>query len=124
MFESFLQYGNIGLFFLQVVLAAVFIYHGLPKLRNSQAAAAGLGMSQGSVTVLGVIEVGSALALILGIYTQLAALLLAGVMVGAIYYKMQKWHIPFSAVDKVGWEFELTLLAAAVAIFLTGGGPL
>lgn len=124
MFEALLQYGDLGLLLLRLAIAAIFIYHALPKLKNSKAMAQGIGMSSGMVMGLGVVEFVSSLGLIFGIYTQLAALLLAFVMVGAIYFKTQKWHVPFFAMDKTGWEFDFILLAANIAVLLAGGGSI
>lgn len=124
MFEALEQYSDLGLFILRLAVAAVFIYHALPKLRNPQAMAAGIGIEPGMVMGLGVVELIGSLGLIFGVYTQLAAVLLGIVMVGAIYFKTQKWQVPFMAIDKTGWEFDVTLLAANIAILLTGGGSI
>lgn len=118
------QYGDMGLFVLRVVVALVFLYHGIPKLRNAGAMGAGMGMPAGAVLLLGTVESLSALGLILGVQVPLAAFLLGIVMVGAIWKKMTAWHIPFSTMSGTGWEFDLTLLAANVAILLTGGGAI
>lgn len=124
MFEALLQYNDFGLWLLRLAIAIVFIYHALPKLRGAKAMASGMGMPLGFVAGLGTIELVSSLGMIFGIYTQLSALLLAIVMVGAIYFKTQKWQVPFFATDKTGWEFDFTLLAANIAILLTGGGSI
>lgn len=122
MFEQITQYNDIGLLFLRLSVAVVFIYHALPKLKNAKGVAQAVGMSTGMVFMLGAVEFLSSVALVLGIYAQLGALLLGVVMVGAIYFKMMKWRAPFSAMDKTGWEFDLILLAASIAILLSGGG--
>ncbi|MDP3697400.1 MAG: DoxX family protein [Candidatus Taylorbacteria bacterium] len=113
MFEQLTQYNNIGFLILRLVVAAIFIYHAMPKLKNKMGS---------NFLILGVVEGAAAVALVLGFYTQLAALLLAIVMVGAIWMKIVKWHVPFSAMDKTGWEFDLILLAASITILLGGGG--
>lgn len=113
MFEQLLQYSDWGLYALRLAVAVIFIYHAVPKLKGK--------MGQ-TFVFLGVVELVSGIGLILGVYVQLAALLLAVVMVGAIYMKIAKWNAPFSAHDKTGWEFDLILLAANLAILLTGGG--
>jgi len=74
------------------------------------------------IFMLGAVEFLSSVGLILGLYTQLAALLLAIVMLGAIGFKVMKWKVSFSATDKTGWEFDLILLAANIAILFSGGG--
>jgi uncharacterized membrane protein YphA (DoxX/SURF4 family) len=122
MFTQLLQYNDVGLFLLRCAVAVIFIYHGLPKITKPQMMAQGMGVSSAMVTVLGLIEVLSSVGLILGFYTQLSALLLALVMVGAIKMKSMKWGVPFSAMDKTGWEFDLILFIACVSILLGGGG--
>lgn len=113
---------NLGLFILRLVVAIIFLYHGLPKLMKAGMMGQMMGMPGGMVFMLGVVEMLSSIGLILGIYMQLASLLLAVVMVGAIYFKTAKWKTGFAVMDKTGWEFDFILLAANAAIFFTGGG--
>lgn len=120
--EPLLQYADSGLFILRLALGAVFIVHGWPKIKKAKAMASGMGVSAAFVTVLGLVEVLSALGVILDVFVQLSALLLALVMLGAIKMKILDWKIPFMAHDKTGWEFDLILLAAAIVIMVTGGG--
>lgn len=122
MFEQVTHYNDIGLLMVRLAVAVIFIYHALPKLKNAKSMAPMMGMPAEMILVLGGVEFLSSVGLVLGIYTQLAALLLGIVMVGAIYFKMVKWHMPFAAMDKTGWEFDLILLAANIAILLSGGG--
>ena len=119
-----LQYNDVGLFALRIAVAIIFIYHALPKLQKPEAMAKGMGWSTTQVWALGLIELTGGLGLFLGIFIQLSALALAADMVGAIYYKAEKWKIGFMAHDKTGWEFDLILLAACIAILLTGGGSI
>ena len=86
--------------------------------------AKGMGWSPALPFLLGLVEVVSSVGMILGVYTQLAAILLGIVMLGALYFKLFRWKAPFSATDKLGWEYDLILLAASVAILLTGGGAI
>ena len=68
--------------------------------------------------ILGFVELICGIGLIFSdAYAQVSAILLGIVMFGAIYYKIIRWHVPFSAHDKTGWEFDLILLTALVAIF-------
>ena len=85
-----------------------------------------MGMPQMAMmpVVLGLVELLAGIGIILGFYTQLAALLLAIIMLGAIFVKKMKWRVSFAAMDKTGWEFDLILLAANIAILLTGGGSI
>lgn len=114
-----------GLLALRIALAAIFIYHALPKLKNPKGMA--LGMTGNAhmawfPAILGLFELLSGFGVLLGIYLQLSALVMAAIMVGAIAMKIGKWKMPFSAMDKTGWEFDFILLAAALTILTTGGG--
>ena len=122
MLDSFAQYGDTGLFILRLAIAIIFIYHSIPKLKNAKGMSAMVGMPAGMIMILGIIELLSGLGLLLGIYMGLSALLLSIVMIGAIGMKTMKWNTPFSAMDKMGWEFDLILLAGSLAILLGGGG--
>ncbi len=117
MFTQLLEYNNVGLLLLRLAIAAIFIYHAMPKLKNAKGMAQMVGMPAGMVLMLGIVEFVASVGLIVGFYTQLSALLLAIVMVGAIGMKMMKWHVPFAAMDKTVWEFDLILLAATLPFF-------
>lgn len=122
MFTQLIQYNDVGGFVLRLAVAIIFIYHALPKLKNTKGMAAAMGMPAGMILMLGLVELAASLGLIFGLYTQLSALLLAIIMVGATGMKMMKWKVPFAALDKTGWEFDFILLAASLAILLGGGG--
>jgi len=124
MFEQLLQYNDVGLLLLRIAVAIIFFYHGLPKLSKAKAMSAMMGMPTGMIFMLGMIEALSSFGIAFGVFTQLSALLLAIVMVGAIGMKAMKWGVPFSAMDKTGWEFDLILLFTSIAIILGGGGSI
>ena len=113
-----------GLLVLRVFLGAIFIYHGLPKLSMPASMAKGMGKSTGFVAVLGFFEFVAGLALILGFYVEIAAIVTSIVMLGALYHKMFKWKTPFFAMDKTGWEFDFALLGMAVAVLFLGSGSI
>ncbi|MDP3991902.1 MAG: DoxX family protein [Nanoarchaeota archaeon] len=119
LFEGLQSYGLLAL---RVFLGIIFIYHGMPKLMMSGKMAKGMGWSSGSVVLLGLVELLAGLSVILGFYTEIASVLVAIIMLGALFHKMFKWNIPFSAMDKMGWEFDLILLGAAIALLFLGAG--
>ena len=102
------------MFLLRVVVGVVFVYHGLPKIRKPDGMATGMSWSKNTVRMLGLLEVLSGLGVILGVLLNWSALIIAIIMLGAMYYKIFKWHVPFSAHDKSGWEFDLLLLVSAI----------
>lgn len=120
MFPTFLTFGPWGLLALRLVVGLVFLPHGVGKLKNPKALAQGMGWSTAAAAFLGFIETASALLMIVGLLTQLAAILLGVVMIGAIYYKIAKWHKKFTGDG--GWELDLALFGASVALLLSGGG--
>ena len=120
------QVADTGLYILRLIVGLIFIYHAVPKLRDSKGMAKMMGKENAvpMIMALGLVELLSALGLILGLYIALSAILLSIVMVGAITMKITKWQSPFSAMDKTGWEFDLILLGANIAILTTGGGSI
>lgn len=118
------QFSDISFFLIRLVIAAIFIYHAMPKLKDAKGMAQMVGMPAGIVFMLGIVELLASLGLIVGLYTQISSLLLGVVMVGAIGMKIMKWGVPFGAMDKTGWEFDLILLAANIVIFVNGGGSI
>jgi uncharacterized membrane protein YphA (DoxX/SURF4 family) len=109
MLLKLLGYHEEGLLMLRVVVAIIFLVHGVPKLKTKGWVAVGI------VECLGALSIG------LGVYTQVGALVLAAIMVGAIYFKVVKWHVPFKTMTNTGWEFDLILLAACLFIATHGG---
>lgn len=116
------QFSDLSFLVIRLVIAAIFIYHAVPKLKGAKMMSQAMGMPAGMIFMLGAVEFLSSLGMIFGVYVQIAAFLLAMVMIGAIYFKTAKWHVPFGAMDKTGWEFDLILLAANIVILVNGGG--
>lgn len=106
------------LFLLRLGVGIIFIYHSIPKLKEPNSLAGGIGWTKDQVLGLGIIEFMSGLALIGGVATHLASLSLMIVMAGAIYYKIKKWNVPFFAHDKTGWEFDFILFLSNLTIYL------
>lgn len=107
---------------LRLVLAAVFIVHGYPKLFTQFAETAGFFESIGIrpakfwVFVVGIVEVLGGILLLAGLFTQAVALLVAVEMSVAI------WKVKFRQGFSGGYEFDLALLAMAVSLMLLGPG--
>ncbi len=80
---------DFGLFMLRLSIASIFIYAGWQKLMNIEMTAGfmtELGFPAGTffAYLVGIVEVGGGLAVLLGIFTKVAGLLLATTMVVAI----------------------------------------
>ena len=108
-----------GLLLIRLGLAAVFIVHGWAKVQNIEGTAgffSSLGLGMFWVYVVAYVEFLGGLAMLAGLYSRLAGLLLAIDMLFAIW--LVKWGKGLSG----GYEFELLLLLTALAIFLSGPG--
>lgn len=105
-------YGDWALLALRVAIAVIFLVHGPKKLGNLTS----------FMGFIGVCEMLGGLAMLFGFLTSWAALGIAIIMLGAIYKKITEWHVPFTAMDKMGWEFDLIILAGCVALLILGGG--
>jgi putative oxidoreductase len=113
---------SIGLAVLRVAVAAVFINHGRQKLFVYGFAGVTGAFTQMGVPfpgvmgpLIGVLEFFGGIALVVGFLTRLLGVAFAFDMLGAILLVQLKKG--FS-----GYELEFLLLAASVALFLTGAG--
>ncbi|MHB1330825.1 MAG: DoxX family protein [Minisyncoccota bacterium] len=113
MIESLLQYNDLGLFILRLVIGLVFIVHAIPKFKNKP-----------GWKIIGLLEMLGGLGLIFGVLTELAAIGLSFLMLGAIYMKIAKWKIPFTTMTNTGWEYDLVILAANIVIITQGPGSI
>ena len=71
-------------------------------------------MSRGFTLFLGAAEILGSLGIAFGVLTQLAAIGLILVMLGAIQKKVFVWHIDFWASN--GWNYELMLIVSACSV--------
>ena len=118
MIVSLSQYSFVVFFILRLIIGIIFIYHAIPKLKNAKVIGQGMGHPAWMIVILGLAELLPSIALIVGVYVQIATLILSLIMIGAIYLKIVKWHVPFSTSEKMGWEFDLLLLAINAFIFI------
>ena len=71
---------------------------------------------------LGVAELAGGLGIAFGVLTQLAAIGLILIMLGAIQKKIFVWHTGFWGEKAFGWHYDLMLVLMNVVIACTGGG--
>ncbi len=107
---------------LRLAVGIIFVAHGWDKFGDMASTIAffgQLGMPAVMAYVVATIELLGGLALIIGLYTDLAALLLAIVMVVAlVYVKMITFKIGLLG----GYELDLALLASLLALVFIGPG--
>ncbi len=116
------QLSDWALVALRLGVGAIFLVHGTQKRAmwkmspSPQMPAPFLSL----LKVLSIAEPLGALAVLTGLFTQLAAAGFCLDMLGAIRLKSAQMHKGFSGDG--GWEFEFILLVAAFALVITGAG--
>lgn len=121
MMPSLNRHADWALLILRLVIGVIFVYHGMAKWAMEEPTTI--------MTILKFAEPIGGIALILGVLTQLAALGLSIIMVGAIYMKATGFGQ--GAFDLLGtfgegpkWEFDLMVLAGCIALVIMGAGRL
>ena len=113
----------LGLLLLRVALGGILIYHGYPKLfghtRDAMQAFTHMGLPGYFVYIAGVIEFFGGCMLIVGLFTRLAGLLIAGEMTVGLW----KLHDFISNPMAVrNYELPLLLAVSAFALATVGAG--
>ena len=111
LFPALFAYEQIAPFIIRVVLGGTLLYFGYQKAKKH-------GSSSGSNTTLyGIAEIVIGIFLVIGLYTQLAALLNAAILVIKLGFKAREGKL-FSD----GINYYVLLLTLAVALIFLGPG--
>lgn len=124
MFPALLQFEDVGLLLLRLIVAIVFFDSGWSHVRNPAERAKSIGASTGFTLFLGTAELLGSVGVALGVLMQLAAIGLIVIMLGAIQKKIFVWHTGFWGHHTYGWHYDSMLLVMNVVIVTTGGGRL
>ena len=116
------RFTDFGLLVLRVMVAIVFFDSGRRGFFQAEERSKSVGMSKGLTRFLGLAEMAGALGVAFGVLTQLAAVGLIVIMLGAIYKKLFVWHSGFWGKDGLGWNYELLFVAMNLVILFTAGG--
>ncbi|TDT77133.1 putative oxidoreductase [Litoreibacter halocynthiae] len=116
---------NYGAFVTRVSLGGVLLAHGLLKLivftiPGTVGYFESLGLPAMAAYLTIFAELVGGTAIILGLYTRLAALLSLPLLIGSVWAHAGNGWL-FSAPNG-GWEFPLLLVALATVVALQGGG--
>ncbi|HET6576980.1 MAG TPA: DoxX family protein [Gemmatimonadales bacterium] len=108
---------------MRLLVGAVFVTSGWSHAKDPVTRGRSIGMSPGFTRFLGLAEIAGGLGVALGVFTQLAALGLILVMLGAIQKKVFVWHTGFWGEHGTGgWHYDLMFVAMCLVIATTGGG--
>lgn len=107
---------------LRLAVGSLFMVHGYPKLGSQREAGKGFmkstGMPANMIVFAGVVEFFGGLALVLGLLTPIVALLSALWMLSTTRFASSKLKKKY----RDGYELDITLLLAALAIVVLGSG--
>ena len=113
----------VSLLLLRFGFGVVFVYHGYPKLFSRveffQQAFERLGLPPWLSYVAGIIEFFGGALLLVGLFTRVAALLLAT----EFLFAMWKVHLREGMLAVPEYEFALLVVGAALVLASTGPGP-
>lgn len=122
MFPQLYQFADFGLLALRLMVAVVFITSGWSQVTKSDERSKSIGLSKGLTIFVGAAEVAGGLGVAFGVLTQLAALGLIVVMMGAIQKKIFVWHTGFWGEKGSGWHYDLIFVVMNLVILFTDGG--
>ena len=112
---------DLSLLLIRLVVGFSFIVASRNKSRDIKKFARNNGMPVPVAILVMTAEIATGLALIFGVFTQIAALAIMLLMIGTMRLHIFKWKSPYWAA-KGGWEYDLMLFAMASIIFVFGGG--
>lgn len=122
-FESVQEYPDLPLLLMRLVVGFVFVIAARNKLKDVPEFAKGndLPLPVAWLTVFA--EFAAGIGIALGILTQVAALIIMGLMVGSMFFHIVKWKSKYWAASG-GWEYDLMLFTMASVVLITGGGDI
>ncbi|MGH9500129.1 MAG: DoxX family protein [Terriglobales bacterium] len=121
-FPQLARFTDLGLFLLRLMVAAIFMDSGWSHASKSATRSKDIGMSQGFTIFLGVAELAAGLGVAFGVLTQLAAIGLILIMLGAIQKQIFVWHVGFWGEKTYGWHYDLMMIVMNLVILFTNGG--
>jgi putative oxidoreductase len=116
------QFADYGFLLLRLMVGVIFIYSGWNHLKDPAGRGKSIGMSKGFTFFLGAAEVAGSLGVMFGVLTQIAALGLIVLMLGAIQKKIFLWHTGFWGKNVYGWHYDLMMIVMNIVIAVTNGG--
>ena len=122
MFPQLARFTDFGLLLLRLMIAAIFMQSGWSHATKSATRSKDIGMSQGFTIFLGSAELAGGLGIAFGVLTQLAAIGLILIMLGAIQKQIFVWHVGFWGEKTYGWHYDLMMIVMNLVILFTDGG--
>jgi putative oxidoreductase len=121
-FPQLLRFTDLSLLLLRLMVGIIFFTSGWSHVKDPEGRSKSIGMSKGFTLVLGLGELAGSLGIIFGVLTQIAAIGLILIMLGAIQKKIFVWHTGFWGEKASGWHYDLMLIIMNLVILTTAGG--
>jgi putative oxidoreductase len=112
---------NISLLLIRVVVGISFLVSARNKNRDIRKFAKNNGLPMPAAVVVMCVEFISAVALVLGILAQYAAIAIMLLMLGTMRLHIFKWKSSYWA-SQGGWEYDLMLFTFVLAVLAFGAG--
>jgi putative oxidoreductase len=116
------QFSDAALLLMRLLVGLVFVTSGWSHAKDPVTRGKSIGISPGITRFLGLAEMAGGLGVALGVLTQLAAVGLILVMLGAIQKKIFVWRTGFWGKHSDGWHYDLLFVVMNLVIATTGGG--
>jgi putative oxidoreductase len=122
MFPQLARFTDLALLLMRLMVGLVFVTSGYGHVKTPAERAKSIGMSKGFTIFLGLVEIAGGMGVAAGVLTQLAAIGLILIMLGAIQKKIFAWHTGFWGEKASGWHYELLFVLMNLVILCTNGG--
>jgi putative oxidoreductase len=122
MFPQLAQFTDLGILLLRLMVCLVFVTSGWSHVSKSEERSKSIGVSKGFTQFLGMAEIAGGIGVAFGVLTQLAAIGLILIMLGAIQKKIFVWHTGFWGEKTYGWHYDLMFVLMNLLIVFTDGG--
>lgn len=116
------RFADFGILLLRFMVAVVFIASGWKHVSQPTQRSSEIGMSRPFTIMLGAAEIAGGLGVAAGVLTQIAAIGLIAIMLGAMEKKMFVWHTGFWGNKTYGWHYDLMFVVMCLVIVFTNGG--
>jgi putative oxidoreductase len=124
-FPQLARFTDVALLLLRIMVGLIVITSGWKHLSNPAERSKDIGMSKAFTAFLGAGELVGGLGVTFGLFTQLAAMVLILIMLGAIQKKIFVWKTGFWGPSGTnGWSYDTMMIVMLLVILTTSGGNL
>jgi uncharacterized membrane protein YphA (DoxX/SURF4 family) len=127
--DLFKSHVHLGSFLLRLGLAMIFMFHGYLKLSQGGGRQWSDILTEGTQVTVAWGETITGFALLFGLFSRLAAIVLVVIMIGAIQMQTGDFGFIYLAYNRpnpaklpTGWEYNFALIIMSLAVLALGSG--